>query len=203
MTAAARARRPALLFSLLLSLIFSGYARNMENPYQSPPDLVGQAAASSGGGLARQIPVVAILLMVQGGLEVLMSGICALAGGTFAVLATQQGQQGAPNAPPQAFGWVMVAVYAVMGCGAFCAAAIKLFAGWRNYSFRGRTWGIAALASCVISLVTCYCFPTALALMVYGLIVYLGAESGWAFSMGDQGLTREQILWHLQRDTSL
>jgi hypothetical protein len=174
----------------------------MENPYQSPPDLVSQAAPSSGGGMSRQIPVVAILLMVQGGLEMLMGGMLALTGGTFAVLAAQQRQQG-PGVPPQAFGWLMVAVYAIMGCAAFCAAAIKLFAGWRNYSFRGRTWGIAALASSVISLVTCYCFPTALALMVYGLIVYLSADAAWAFSMGDQGLTREQVLWHLQRDASL
>ena len=174
----------------------------MENPYQPPPDLVGQAAAPS-GGMARQIPIVAILLMVQGGLEVLMGGLLTLFGGTFAVLTAQQGQQPAGNAPPLAFSWLAVAVYAVMGCGAFCAAAIKLFAGWRNYSFRNRNWGAAALASCVISLVTCYCFPTALLLMIYGLIVYLSADAAWAFSMGDQGFTREQVLWHLQRDASL
>ncbi|HEV3340626.1 MAG TPA: hypothetical protein VG125_09720 [Pirellulales bacterium] len=176
----------------------------MENPYQSPESLPGYAAASSGGGMARQIPVVAILLMVQGGLEMLMGGILALFGSTFAFFMVQQQGQGGANVPPgPPFGLLMVAVYAVMGIGAFAVAALKLFAGWQNYFFRGRTWGIAALASGVVSIVTCYCFPTALILMVYGLIVYLSAEAGWAFSLGDQRFTREQVLWHLQRDTSL
>jgi hypothetical protein len=176
----------------------------MENPYQSPETLPGYAPARSGGGMARQIPAVAILLMVQGGLEMLMGGILALTGGTFAVLVVQQqGQPGGANAPPgPPFGWLMVAVYAVMGIGTFGVAALKLFAGWQNYSFRGRRWGIAALASGALSIVTCYCFPTGLALMIYGLIVYLNAEAAWAFSLGDQGLTREQVLWHLQRDAS-
>ncbi|HWB08168.1 MAG TPA: hypothetical protein VG826_02900 [Pirellulales bacterium] len=177
----------------------------MENPYQSPHELPGQATSVSGGGMARQIPVVAVLLMVQGGLELAVGGLWGLAGGTFAVLTTRQAQQGDPNVPlsPQTFGWMMGAVYALMALATFVVAALKLFAGWRNYSFRGRTWGIAALASGVISIVSCYCFPTALALMIYGLIVYLNSEARWAFSMGEQGLTREQVLWHLQRDTSL
>jgi hypothetical protein len=178
----------------------------MENPYQSPQDLAGQEAkTSSGGGMARQIQVVAILLMVQGGLEVAVGGLWTFLAGTFAVLTTQQPPQGNPNAPlsPQGFGWLMGVVCALMATATFAVAALKLFAGWRNYSFRGRTWGIAALASSVVSIVTCYCFPTALALMVYGLIVYLNAEASLAFSLGDQGLTREQILWHLHGDTSL
>lgn len=178
----------------------------MENPYQSPPNVPGEATAASRGGLARQVPIVAILLMVQGGLELLMGGFLLLMAGTFAVVAAQQNPMAAnPNAPlpPQAFGWALGGTYGVMGVGGLAIGVLKAFAGWRNYGFRGRVLGIAALVSGVLSLVTCYCFPTAILLMIYGLIVYLNAETAWAFSMGDQGLKRDQVLWHLVRDTSV
>jgi hypothetical protein len=178
----------------------------MENPYQSPQNLPGEAAATSRGGLARQVPIVAILLMVQGGLELLIGGFYLLSGGIVAVVVAQQGPQpGDPNLPfgPQGFGWIMGGIYIIMGFGAFAVAALKVFAGWRNYSFRGRNWGVAALVSGMASAITCYCFPTALVLMIYGLIVYLNAEAAWAFSMGEQGLPRDQVLWHLQRDSSI
>ena len=177
----------------------------MENPYQAPQSLPGEPATVASGGLARQIPIVAILLMVQGGLELLMGGFYLLFGGTFAFVAAAQGPgQVGPNVPfgPQVFGWMMVAVYVTMGVVAFAIAALKLFAGWRNYSFRGRVWGIAALVSGVSSIITCYCFPTAMVLMIYGLIVYLNSKSAWAFSLGDQGQPRDRILWHLELDAS-
>ena len=196
----------ASLSSKLLLRFAGRYARGMENPYQSPPNLPGEATAASRGGLARQVPIVAILLMVQGGLEILMGGFLLLMAGTFAVVAAQQDPLAAnPNGPlgPQVFGWALGGTYGVMGFGGLAIGALKASAGWRNYGFRGRVLGIAALVSGVLSLVTCYCFPTAVLLMIYGLIVYLNAETAWAFSMGDQGLKRDRILWHLLRDTSV
>jgi hypothetical protein len=176
----------------------------MENPYQSPQPLSGELASSAqGGGLAGQIPVVAILLMVQGGLEVLMAGLYLVSGGAVAFVAANQGfdqMKGNPPLSPQAFGWLMVVTYAVLAIAAFAVAALKIFAGWRNYSFRGRIWGMAALVSGMASVVTCYCFPTALLLMIYGLIVYLNPQSAWAFELGDRGQPRDQILWRLHDD---
>jgi hypothetical protein len=175
----------------------------MENPYQSPQSMTPVPAAAGTGGRARQIPTVAILLMVQGGLELLMGGFYVLFGGVFAFMAVNPdvGQVNAnPPFEPQVFGWLIVGIYAAMGLGAFAVAVLKLFAGWRNYSFRGRNWGIAALVSGVASAVTCYCFPTALALMIYGLIVYLNPQSAAAFACAAQGQPRDQILWQLQQD---
>ena len=189
--------------SLLLSALARSYARGMDNPYQSPREAPLEAAAVSRGGRAKQIPVVAILLIVQGALELLMGGFYLISGGIVAtIMARQPPPAGNPNLPFSPV-WFMGGMYAVMGFGALAVAALKIFAGWRNYSFRGRTWGVAALVSGMASLVTCYCFPTALLLMIYGLIVYLSADAAWAFSMGDQGLSRDQVLWHLLRDTSM
>lgn len=158
----------------------------MENPYQAPQSLPGEsAAAARGGGLARQVPIVAILLMVQGGLEVLVGGVFLLFGGTMAVFATQEAvQQG------MFFGGVST----VMGIVGIAAGVLQAVAGWQNYFFRRRWLGLAALIAGLGSAFTCYCFPTALVLMLYGLIVYCSRQSSWAFALGRQGLSRERIL---------
>lgn len=52
------------------------------------------------------------------------------------------------------------------------AAALKVTAGLRNHAYRSRSLGLVALASGVVSLLTCACAPTGLALLVYGVRVY-------------------------------
>jgi hypothetical protein len=52
------------------------------------------------------------------------------------------------------------------------AAALKITAGLSNHSYRNRPLGLVALASGVVSLLTCACAPTGLALLVHGLRVY-------------------------------
>ncbi|HVX11794.1 MAG TPA: hypothetical protein VHC22_11485 [Pirellulales bacterium] len=155
-----------------------------ENPFQSPQALSGEPAGSTGGGLARQIPVVAILLMVQGALELLVGGFFLFFGGTVALFAKQEAvQQG------MIFGGVSTA----MGASGVLAGALHAIAGWQNYFYRRRSLGIVALVTGLGSLFTCYCFPTALLLMGYGLIVYCSAQSAWAFAAAQQGMSREQI----------
>lgn len=161
------------------------YARGMENPYQSPQSAGAEPAAAAGGGLARQIPVVAILLMVQGGLEVLMGGFFVVFGGTMAMYAQQEAVR-----PGMAMGGVSGA----MGGAGLIAGLLHVVAGWQNYFFRKRWLGVAALFTGLGSLFTCYCFPTSVLLMVYGLIVYFSARSSWAFRCGQTGMPREQIV---------
>lgn len=161
------------------------YARGMENPYQSPQSAGGEPAAAVGGGLARQIPVVAILLMVQGGLEVLMGGFFVVFGGTMAIYAQQEAVRP---------GMAMGGVSGVMGGAGLLSGLFHLVAGWQNYFFRKRWLGVAALFTGLGSLLTCYCFPTAVLLLIYGLIVYFSGQSSWAFHCGQQGMSREQII---------
>ncbi|HEV3022746.1 MAG TPA: hypothetical protein VGX76_09765, partial [Pirellulales bacterium] len=56
----------------------------MENPYQSPHDSPGVPFTEGGSsGLGGQIRIVAILLMVQGGMEILMAVMCFVLGGVM------------------------------------------------------------------------------------------------------------------------
>jgi hypothetical protein len=157
----------------------------MENPYQSPQTSSGELAVSPHGGLARQIPIVAILLMVQGGLELLMGALYAIFGGTVALYAQQEAVRS---------GMALGGVSGMMGGAGVVAGALHAIAGWQNYLFRRRWLGVIGLVTGLGSILTCYCFPTALLLMIYGLVVYLNAGSSWAFALGRRGMSREQIL---------
>ena len=161
----------------------------MENPYQAPQSVAGESEAAAGGGWARQVTVVAILLMVQGGLELLMGGFYLLLGGTMAMFAREEAVQ-----PGMVFGGVS----SVMGVTGILAGALHAVAGWQNYFFRRRWLGITGLVAGLGSMFTCYCFPTALVLMIYGMIVYCSGQSSWAFALGQQGMSREQILTALE-----
>ena len=52
---------------------------------------------------------------------------------------------------------------------------------------------MAALISSVASMFTGYCAPTAIALLIYGLIIYLNDDVRRAFEMGEQGYPPEHI----------
>jgi hypothetical protein len=39
-----------------------------------------------------------------------------------------------------------------------------------------------------------FCAPTAIALLIFGLIIYLNADVQRAFELGEQGATPDQIL---------
>ena len=168
------------------------YARGMENsdnPYQAPQSASAEpSTAWGGGGLARQVAVVAILMMVQGGLEMLIGVFFLIFGGTMAVYARQEEvQQGL------AFGGVS----GVMGMAGIMTGLLHVVAGWQNYFFRRRWLGILALFTGLVSLLTCYCFPTSLVLMIYGLIVHASGQTAWAFELGRRGMSREQIMMAL------
>ena len=64
---------------------------------------------------------------------------------------------------------------------ALIGGALKLGAGRRNRALKDRGLGIAALLSGLVSLGTCYCFPSALVLLIWGLRVYSDPEVRRAF----------------------
>ncbi|MEX2118202.1 MAG: hypothetical protein WD847_01225 [Pirellulales bacterium] len=168
-----------------------------DNPYQSPaypyrdtayPSEEGQPFAPQ--GLATHVPAVAILMMVQGAVEIvvslfffLMVGVLPVAFAAMPAGAPGGGAQ--PGPPPAAFGRTLATVYAVMGLAAVLGGVLKVVGGWRNFRYRGRVLGIVALSSALASMLTCYCAPTAIALFVYGLIVHLSPETAVAFDQAD------------------
>lgn len=187
-----------------------GYLRDMENPYQSPEspfepaeDLAGSPFADHiPSGKASQVPLVAILMMVQGGFELLYAAFMFLMGVMMPMFMApaMRARPGPPQGPPLAMmGWAMGGIYLGLGAVLLIGAVLKLAGGFRNYRYRGRVLGIVALISGLASGFSCYCFPTAIALLIYGLIVYFDQQTVYAFRLGAQGQTPEQIKATLDR----
>jgi hypothetical protein len=168
----------------------------MENPYQSPETLPGSSNSLDPSqrqpGLVHHVRTVAILMIVQGSLELLAAaGLVVMAVLIPATLGQMPHQAEMPNQPAI---WIMPVVYGGLAAAALLASVLHLVAGFRNYRFRGRTLGIVALACGMLTIATCYCLPTAAALGVYGLIVYLNQEAAEAFRMGQSGREPSEIL---------
>lgn len=181
----------------------------MENPYQSPESLPGLSEAQAGtpfadhipGGRASHVPIIAILMMVQGGFELLYAVLLFVMGVVMpmAMAKAPPGPPAAQGPSPLVMASLIGGVYLALGAALLIAGVLKLTAGFRNYRYRGRTLGIVALFSGLVTLFGCYCFPTALALLIYGLIVYFDRQTVYAFQLGAQGQTPEQIKACLER----
>ncbi len=177
----------------------------MENPYQSPqsPFVPGSQLGvmppyQRPGRLVHHVRVIAILMMVQAGLE-LLAGIGLIAVGAFMpqFMAMQMENMPQPQQqmPPE-FLWFMFAIYGGMGLVALVAGILHGMAGMRNYRFQGRRLGIVAASAGLLTLFTCYCLPTAIGIAVYGLIVLLNREVTEAFAMAEAGHSPDDVLAH-------
>lgn len=139
-----------------------------------------------------QVQVVSILMIVQGALTLIM-GFVYVGMGLISVA-------GVANAPPaqrsedETIGMIVMALIAILGVGMMIVAALNIFGGIRAMSFRGRTLAIVALFSNLLGVFTCYCTPTSLGVMIYGLIVLFNGEVARAFELGSQGESKQSII---------
>jgi hypothetical protein len=146
--------------------------------------------------MSNQIRVVAILLIVQGALETLY-GLMMTAMGPlmYAMDAFNTAKPAAGAAPPPP--WLMGAMsgfYVLMGLMGLGIGIFRILTGVKNHRLRGRTQGIIALGLGVLTLMSCYCMPTSIALLIYGLVVYLNDESQRAFERVENGEPPEAVL---------
>jgi hypothetical protein len=130
--------------------------------------------------MVKHVKNVAVFMIVQGVCESLSGGVLT----AFAVAVSfgiARGIQPRTGilAPELTF------VVFFLGPALFGAGVFKVLAGIRNLRLRDRTMGLIALASCVFALPSCYCAPTALALAVYGLVVYLNDDVQAEFAKAD------------------
>ena len=79
------------------------------------------------------------------------------------------------------------AIMLALGC-------VHIPAAVRNLRFRGRALSIVTMFVGLVTVLTMFCFPTALALVIYGSIIYLNEDVTLAFRMGDAGFTNDKIL---------
>jgi hypothetical protein len=142
-----------------------------------------------------QVKVVGILMIVNGVLLILMGGFYAAMGSMFAF--------GLPGGPPPGGGGpppgLFLAIYGVIGGSVICSGLLNAVAGYRVMTFRNRVFGIIALFSNILGLLTCYCALTAIGMMVYGLIVLFHSDVVRAFDAVSRGATSEEVIGRYTR----
>lgn len=167
-----------------------------ENPFQSPQtgqpaqparwsSDFSEVAAHPGGdrGLIGHVPIVALLLIAQGVSEILFGVFCC----AFAALVYWGPEE--ELAGMRGLGVLLAAI----SVPCLIVGMLRIIAGLFNYRYRRRGLGIIALACGLFAIITGYCAPTAIALAIYGLIVYVNEPVVMAFQMGDSGRPRSEI----------
>lgn len=178
----------------------------MSNPYQSPPNAAfdqkffQDRPLPPGGsefGWIQQVRVFAILNAVQGLLEFPLGVMLLIVGGMFpAMMAMDRNNPNRPVGgpePPEEMMWIVMAMYMTIGGVLLLISALRLFAAYRNFYFKGRVLGFVSMGLGVASMFTCYCAPTSIAILIYGLILYLNPAVKAAFDMGEQGRSVAEI----------
>jgi hypothetical protein len=105
------------------------------------------------------VPVVGVLLLVEGALEIVL-GLLNLVAGP-AVLAMMKmappSSSGAP--PPDELLGLMGGVYVILGLAVTAAGIVKIVAEIEALEYRGRTLGFVAFGTGLIAMMTCYYTP--------------------------------------------
>lgn len=174
----------------------------MSNPYQTPAydpkqfqDQTVQMPAGAGDyGWVSQVRIFAILNAVQGGLEIPMGLMLIAAGAFFPAIIAADKANNPGNKTPDEFLWVLVASYLTIGTLTLLGGSLRIVACIFNFRYRGRGLAIASMIAGMASALTCYCLPTGIAVLIYGLILHMNPAVKAAFEMGAQGIPADKIL---------
>lgn len=135
--------------------------------------------------MVAKVRVVAILMIVHGILVSLMGAEYVKEGGRICVSfwAPNAGLF-APSDPGAARHLIdiLFPIYSLIGLPVLAVGILNIVAGIRCLRLRGRNLALVALFSNVVPVFTCYCLPTSIALMIYGLIVLFHSDVAYAFA---------------------
>lgn len=153
-----------------------------ERSFESNEPLAGES------GMVNQITIVAILQIVQGGFECLMALM--LLGFTifFSV-----GISGEEIDISEGEVYMLLAIYGGLFVLVLASAIFRIVTGVACLKFKWRIPTVISLSAGFITLMTCYCGPTAIALGIYGIIVLLSPPAAKAFRMRQNGMTVQEI----------
>ena len=142
--------------------------------------------------MVTHVPVIGILMIINGVLASLLGLMLAFAGPFLLKFVQQGGQQGIRPGDEQVLTVVSI-IYLVSGVFILISGIFNVIAGIRVLRYRGRTFAIVALFANILPLFTCYCSPTSLGLIIYGLIVMFQSDVVRAFALSEEGFTPEEI----------
>ncbi len=171
-----------------------------ENPYR-PVEQFGATAESLGKdidmlpgqprGLIGHTTALGVLMIVQGALDCIACVIAAGYAWMMPQFMNQMAQQAAANGQPSPMPPNMGQTFAIGGSLIaillFVMGALLIYGGIGVIRFQRRGLAITALFVGLSSILTCYCFPTSLALGIYGLVVLLNGSVALAFQLRKQG----------------
>ncbi len=178
----------------------------MSSPYQpssfdsqqfqdQPAIPPGTTAGSS--NWVKQVRIFAVFNAIQGALEI-MGGFVATASGLFFPFLAQMEEfkeaQAKEDMPTEEMLWVIGITYVVIGLVLLASGILRIVAGFQNYRFKGRVLGIVSIVLGIAVVFTGVCAPTAIALLVLGLLIFVDPDVIAAFQMARTGRSVSQIL---------
>lgn len=164
------------------------------NPYGSPTFAEPTAVSVTGEKLSPAVlvqqKIVAVLLIIHGFLGISVGIIYAISAIFMSDIIARGGGWG-PD-PVDAKMRVTITSGIMAACG-FLPGVLQMVAGFMNLWLKGYTTGLIAIGSSLAMVIACYCAPTALILLAYGLVIYLLPTTRRAFTLAQQGLDFDTI----------
>lgn len=165
------------------------------NPFaaQDEPEYSTSGPAVQGDfGMLSHMKPFGICMLVQAGLEILWALVCILIATVLPEFLSKL-QQG-PNRPPADFKEIMLIAYGSMGVVILGIAILRIFAALKVMQYQGRILAFVSLGSGMLSfLAGCYCLPTAIGLLVWGIIILINEPVKQAFEMRAAGTSKRRI----------
>ena len=105
----------------------------------------------------------------------------------------QQQQNSMPPEQQEMIENVFFFYFGIGGGLVLIIGVLRLVAGILGVMYRGRTLGLVTHFLGLVSMLTCYCLPTAIGVCVYGCVVYFNSDVAHAFKMIAEGYTVQEI----------
>jgi hypothetical protein len=180
----------------------SDFERNPYAPADVGYQVPGQSVNLPPGqrrGFVGHVTALGILMIVQGALDLAAGVIAGIYSWYmpefFAAMAKQGAKNGGkptPGFPPE-FEFYFVIGAAIFATILVLIGLLLIYSGIGVIRFQRRTLAITSLLLGVLTLATCYCFPTSLLLGIYGLIVLFSQSVSLAFHLRREGYTSRDI----------
>ena len=163
------------------------------NPYAAPT--VSDLKSKPGGRstFVPQIRIAAICMIIQAMLELLFSGYLIAMSFFMNSVVVQQQQNSMPPEQQEMIENVFFFYFGIGGGLVLIIGVLRLVAGILGVMYRGRTLGLVTHFLGLVSMLTCYCLPTAIGVCVYGCVVYFNSDVAHAFKMRAEGNTVQEI----------
>ena len=138
---------------------------------EAMPELCAPCAARlEEGRFVGQVPMLGTVMIVHG---VLVGGLglyFLVFGGFFAQSVATAPASSAPDDP---FAGFMLGAFSLIGLVHMVPGVLQVWAGVQLRAFRSRGLALAGLGAGLVTVLGCYCSPTSIAMLVWGLIVLM------------------------------